>query len=344
MSKYNAARLKDWTTRIFEKCDVHPDHATITAEALVRTEARGYKTHGLTRVPSYVERLKTGVFNSRPKMQHRSMLGGIVLDADGAIGQVAATYATELGLAGLKKSASVLVTIQSCGHLGALAIYALKAADAGAFCMIGQRTPPSLALPGFTDPAIGDNPIAFGCPCPMADPIIFDVACSVVAGGHIRMAAQEGQPIPEGWALDNDGNAATDAKRALQGALLPMGAHKGIGIAMMVECLSGAMAATASSLKIERNRMPDGGAPGRQAAFLWMAKPDAFSLREYFDEYMSQWTKLYLTAGGSQARIPGRHAAYLERLALAQGITLSKEVEMELMQLGSRMDVPFANF
>ena len=331
MNKYKVAQLTQWTTRIFVRCGLNSDHAAMVADVLMRTESRGYKTHGLIRVPSYVERLKNGAFNIRAKMQHRSMPGGIMLDADGAIGQVAATHATELGLAGLEKSASVLVVIQSCGHLGALGIYALKAADAGAFCLVGQRTPPSLALKGFTAPAIGDNPIAFGCPCPSADPIIFDIACSVVATGHIRMAAREGRAIPNDWAIDKDGNPTTEAERALQGALLPMGGHKGIGLAMMVECLAGAMAATALSLNLERNVIPEGGAPGRQAAFLWLAKPAALSLRDHFDEYMSQWTELYQAAGGSQARIPGRHAAHLERVALAQGITLSKAVETELI-------------
>jgi LDH2 family malate/lactate/ureidoglycolate dehydrogenase len=138
-------------------------------------------------------------------MTHHSAAGGIIVDADGAIGQVTASYATDLGLAALTTNASVFVAVQSCGHLGALGIYALKAADAGALCLIGQRTPPALALPGFSGPAIGDNPIAFSCPNPNSHPIVFDVACSVV-GGNIRIAAQEGEPIPKGWALDRAGN------------------------------------------------------------------------------------------------------------------------------------------
>jgi LDH2 family malate/lactate/ureidoglycolate dehydrogenase len=155
----------------------------------------------------------------------------------------------------------------------ALGIYALKAADAGALCLIGQRTPPALALPGFSGPAIGDNPIAFSCPNPNSHPIVFDVAYSVVAGGNIRIAAQEGEPIPNGWALDRAGKSTTNAKRALEGALLPFGGHKGIGIAMMVECLAGAVAASASSLYApDRHVIPEGGAPGRQSAFFFHDK------------------------------------------------------------------------
>jgi LDH2 family malate/lactate/ureidoglycolate dehydrogenase len=179
-----------------------------------------------------------------------------------------------------------------------LGVYALKAADAGALCLIGQRTPPALALAGFSGPAIGDNSIAFSCPNPNSHPIVFDVACSVVAGGKIRIAAQEGESIPKGWALDRAGKSTTNAKRALEGALLPFGGHKGIGIAMMVECLAGAVAASASSLYApDRHVIPEDGAPGRQSAFLFMIKPDAFTLRKHFVEYVKQWTDYYLRVG-----------------------------------------------
>jgi LDH2 family malate/lactate/ureidoglycolate dehydrogenase len=87
-------------------------------------------------------------------------------------------------------AASVFIAVRACGHLAALGIHALRAAEAGALCIIGQRTPPLLALPGFQRAAIGHNPIAFGCPVPDGDPIIFDVACSVAARGHILLAAR----------------------------------------------------------------------------------------------------------------------------------------------------------
>ncbi len=93
----------------------------------------------------------------------------------------------------------MLVAVQSCGHLGALGIPALLAAEAGVFCMVGQRTPPVLGMEGFARAAIGHNPIAFGCPLPGAAPIVFDVACSVAARGHILLAAREGKPIPDDW-------------------------------------------------------------------------------------------------------------------------------------------------
>lgn len=341
MNGHAPATLERWTADIFESSGLPRDDAAATATILVRSEMLGYKTHGMTRVPSYVERLRTGDFNPSPRLRHRSVPGGIVLDADGALGQVAGPHAVRLGLEALRASASVMVCVQACGHLGALGIHALQAAEAGAFCMVGQRTPPVLAMPGFTRPAIGHNPIAFGCPVPGADPIVFDVACSVAARGHILMAARRGEPIPEGWAVDETGTPTTDAERALRGALLPMGNHKGVGIAMMVECLAGALAASAASLDPERNVVREGGAVGRQGAFVWLVNPDAFAESGHFADYMAQWTGGYLAAGGDEARLPGQRAAALERTARAEGIVLSAGIEQELTGLGVRLGVPF---
>jgi LDH2 family malate/lactate/ureidoglycolate dehydrogenase len=264
-----------------------------------------------------------------------------VLDADGAMGHVAGPHAVRLGLAALDTSASVLVVVQSCGHLGALGVHALVAAEAGAFCVVGQRTPPLLAMPGFRAAAIGHNPLAFGCPVPGSAPLVFDIACSVAARGHILLAAREGRPIPEGWAVDESGTPTTDAQRALSGALLPVGGHKGIGIAMLIECLAGALAATADSLAPERNLIREGGAAGRQGAFFWLVRPTAFGEADSFSRYMTHWTETYLGAGGNTARLPGARGHALEREGRRHGIELPPAIEHELRALGARIDVPF---
>lgn len=131
-----------WTARILESCGVPLEDALLTGELLVRSELRGYATHGLTRLPSYVRRLRSMDFNPRPSMRHRSFAGGIVLDADSGMGHVAGPHAVRLAREALETSASALVTIQSCGHQGALGMHALLAAEAGR-----PRRMQSLVLP-----------------------------------------------------------------------------------------------------------------------------------------------------------------------------------------------------
>ncbi|MFX1676510.1 Ldh family oxidoreductase [Paraburkholderia sp. A2WS-5] len=326
--------LAEWTAAVLETCDVPPEQATEAASMLVRSELRGYKTHGMTRLASYVDRLQSNAFNPRPQMTSRAFAGGIVLDADGAMGHVAGPHAVRLGLEALKTSASVLVVLQSCAHLGALGIHTLLAAEGGAFSMMGQHTPPALAMEGFTGAAIGHNPIAFGCPVPDEAPIVFDVACSVAARGHILLAARENQPIPEGWALDAEGCPTTDAKRALDGFLVPMGGHKGIGIAMMVECLAGALTAGAPTPPVSRG-------DAMQGAFLWLVNPASWGGQQAFGDYMHKWTQVYLAAGGEDARLPGNRGDAMERAGRERGIALPPAIMQELMSLGERLRIRF---
>ena len=343
MARHSAPSLQRWTAEVLGACDLPPQDALQAATLLVRSELRGLSTHGLTRLPSYVQRLKEGDFNARPQMKHRSFAGGIVLDADGAMGHVAGPFAVQLARQALESSASVVVAVQSCGHLGALGIHALLAAEAGLFCLVGQRTPPLLSLEGFKAAAIGHNPIAFACPVPGEAPLVFDVACSVAARGHVLAAARDGHDIPEGWAVDADGQPTTDPRAALDGALLPMGGHKGLGLAMMVECLAGGLAATAASLDPQANEIPKTGAMSRQGAFLWAVRPGAFAQDGLFDTYAAHWVSEFRSRGGDAARLPGQRAARLEQQHRELGIELAPALLNDLRSLGERMQLPLVD-
>lgn len=340
MTKHSVAALTRWTAEILASCGLSAQHAKVAADLLVRSDLRGYATHGLTRLPSYVQRLRAGDFNARPRLQHRSFPGGIVLDADGGMGHVVGPHAVRLAREALEGCASTLVAIQSCGHLGALGMHALLAAEQGLFCLVGQRTPPLLAMEGFQGAAIGHNPIAFACPVPSAPPVVFDIACSVAARGHILLAARDGKAIPAGWALDAEGRPTTDARQALAGALQPMGGHKGMGIAMLVECLAGVLAATAAALAPEANEVPPSGAMGSQGAFLWLVDPRRFVDDALFGAAMTQWISRYESGGGSAARLPGRRGARLEARAREDGMTLPPALVHELRALGERCALP----
>jgi len=340
-TRYRPEELEGWTAGVFSRAGVPAADAGMAASMLVRSDLRGWRTHGLTRVASYVQRLESGEFNPRPNIRHTVKGGIAVFEADGAMGHVAAPAAVALGLEQLGQQPSVFIAVREIGHLGALGIHALLAAEAGVFCMIGQHTPPLLAMPGFKGPAIGHNPFAFACPVPGADPIVFDMACSVAARGHILLAAREGHPIPGGWALDADGVPTTDAKKALAGPLLPAGGHKGVGMAMMIELLAGAFAASAESLERGPTTLASGGAGGRESAFLWFIDPAAFASRKVFDAYMTRWVGTYLEAGAEAGRLPGHRGAELERSTRAKGLDLPPAIEQELRALGEKLGVPF---
>jgi LDH2 family malate/lactate/ureidoglycolate dehydrogenase len=335
--RYPVAALEAWVGDVLRRMAVPAGHAAIAARLLLRSDLRGYETHGVARLPVYVERLRTREFNPTPAMEHSAQAGLVVLDADGAMGHVAAPAAIDLGLQQLRRQACVFVAVRDCGHLGALGIHVLRAAEAGAFCLAGQQTPPRLAMPGFAAAAIGHNPIAFGCPLPGGEPLVFDIACSVAARGHIMKAAREGRPIPEGWAVDGGGQPTTDAQGALQGNLVPMGGHKGLGMAMMIQCLASAFGAPAP---LGSAAATAEGAGGRQPAFFWLLAPDAAGNAGAFEGAMRDWTGYFLKAGGADARLPGTRGAALEREMQQSGISIASAVETELRSLGEGLGAP----
>jgi LDH2 family malate/lactate/ureidoglycolate dehydrogenase len=333
--------LRAWSTGILEACGMQHAHGAAAASLIVRSDMRGRTTHGVARLRSYFDMMNHGLLNPRPKMSHETRGGAIVFEADGALGHVAAPEIIELALTALKDQATVLVVVREIGHLGSLGIHALAAAEAGAFCLVGQQAPPVMAMRGFTRAALGNNPIAFACPMPGADPLVFDMACSEAARGHILLAAREGRSIPENWAVDEAGEPTTDPQRALRGALLPAGGHKGMGIAMMVEVVAAALGANAASMARPRPQAREGGGSSRVGAFFWFVDPGAFGSRALFDTYMAQWTGFYLASAPDAARLPGQRAAELERTALETGIALSDATVRELRVLGDNLGVPF---
>lgn len=336
-TRYAVAALERWVSTVLCRTGVPPQHAATAAGLLVRSDLRGYETHGIARLPTYVERLRAKEFNPAPVMRHLTSPGLVVFEADGAMGHVAAPAAIDVGLEALQQHASVFVSLRDCGHLGALGIHALRAAEAGAFCIAGQLTPPRLAMPGFPQAAIGHNPIAFSCPYPGKDPIVFDIACSVAARGHIMRAAREGRPIPDGWAVDRNGKPTTDAKAALQGNLVPMAGHKGLGMAMMIQCLAGAFGAPRPLASAAATTE---GAGGSQPGFFWLLGTDAAGNGPAFESMMSDWTGYFLQAGGSHARLPGQRGAALERKTRQTGVALAAAVEAELRALGEKLGAP----
>lgn len=335
----HSAPLTAWVQAVLEQAGVPGDHAGIAADAIVCTELRGVRTHGLARLGSYVEKIRAGEINASPTMTSERKPGVYTLDADGALGQVAAMVALREGMDMLASSPSVICRIRDCGHLGALGLYAWHAAEAGHMALVFQRTPPLMGLPGFESRAIGNNPIAFGCPIPGRAPLVFDMACSVAARGHILVAAREHQPIPDGWALDAHGHPTTDAEAALQGALMPMAGHKGLGLAMIAECLAGALAGGESESRQRVQATPRSGAAGHQSTLIWLVNP-ALAGDDTFAQYMREWAQAYRQRGGDAARIPGERADEQARAGREQGLRISDELARELDAVGQAAGLP----
>jgi LDH2 family malate/lactate/ureidoglycolate dehydrogenase len=334
--RYAAGALRDWVTAILMRCGVPPGDADRAAGMLVRTSLRGIDTHGVARLRGYVDKLRHGEVNPAAIPSHSRTSGALTIDGDGGLGQIVLPFAIRAAIEA--EQAAIACAITRCGHLGALGVLLLDACERGYVAMLCQNTPPIMALPGSRAAAIGNNPIAFAAPVAGREPFVFDIASSVVARGHVAQAQRDGQPIPNGWAIGPDGEPTTDPTVALRGAMRPVAGHKGIGLAMMVECLAGCLGGMAN----EAPRVHDSaGSASGVSAFLLLVDPQRFVGRDSFDAGMQAWTDHYLGASGTGARYPGQRQAACELERARDGIPLPDSVVAELRATGAELGMAF---
>jgi LDH2 family malate/lactate/ureidoglycolate dehydrogenase len=222
--------------------------------------------------------------------------------------------------------------MRQCGHLAALGAYVLIAAEAGMFAFICQSTGPLMGLPGWKGRGMGNNPLAFATPLPNQPPLVFDMASSVVARGHLREAVREKVAIPEGWAIGPDGEPTTDPEIGMAGAVLPFGGYKGLGIAMLVQCLAGSLVGNSRVLG-------SGGGGPEMGAFLLVINPQ-LAAGDVYDADVKEWFGRYMAAAGADGRYPGRRAAESEARRLREGIPVAPGSLEQMRQIGERLGVP----
>ena len=335
---YAAGPLAGWLGGAFIACGLETEAAALAARVLVRTNARGVETHGVSRALVYAQKLKSGELSARPDVRYEDRHGTLHCHAGRGLGQVVAIGAVREAVRRAAGTGFVPVIIHDVGHLAALGLFALEAAEAGMIAIVAQSTPPLMALPGSKGAAIGNNPLAFASPVPGGAPLVFDIAASGVARGNVLAAAREQREIPPGWAIDAEGHPTTDAKAALAGAMLPMAGHKGIGLAMMVQCLAGSLS---GALPAAVTGSTPGSAPSSVGAFLLVANPDLVAGRAAYETHMAGWLDAYRRASGPGGRYPGERAARLEAERMRNGIPLTDGVVAELRRLGGTTGVPF---
>ena len=210
------------------------------AASLVWTSLRGTDSHGVARVPIYVERVRGGIINNRPRPSVVRRDGAVaVVDGDHGPGQVASVLATDLSIELAREHGVGVVAVRRSGHNGAQAFYAMRAAEHGMVAIALTNTEPLVIPHGGAEPALGTNPICLAAPS-SGGVFNLDMATSQVAMNRIWNARDEGRPIPESWGVDADGRPTTDA--AAVTAAMPLGGYKGYGLGLMVEVLCGVLA------------------------------------------------------------------------------------------------------
>lgn len=219
-----------------------PENAAIVAEALVAADAEGLSGHGVSRVPFYADQALSGKVDGRAIPVVRVTASGAVhVDARDGFAFPAIRAGLDRALELVGDAGTVSVAITNSHHSGASGYHVEHVANRGCVALGFTNSPSAVAPWGGHKGTFGTNPIAFACPRKDHPPLVIDLSLSKVARGKIMVAAQKGESIPLGWALDAEGQPTTDANAAMAGTMVPIGEAKGAALAMMVEILTAAL-------------------------------------------------------------------------------------------------------
>jgi LDH2 family malate/lactate/ureidoglycolate dehydrogenase len=316
-----ASELLRYARDVFVHCELSVVDADICAQSLVWADLHGLDTHGVARIPAYVERFRRKLCNPHPNLAVDSRIPFAArLDGDNAMGAVVAQRAMDDVLARAEATGIGVVVARHSNHFGAAGYWARQAVPRQCIGISVTPASKSLAPFGSKAPLFGTNPFAVAVPAGRHAPWVMDFATSVAARGHIRLAARSGEPIPEGWALDRDGRPTTDAVKALEGVMLPFAGPKGSALSMLADILGGVLAGGAFAGDI-RDMNTDFSAPSGLGHFFLAMKVDAFmSVGEFatrMEEMIARIKALPPVPGVPEVLYPGepeeRHARDREK-------------------------------
>lgn len=326
--RVRAEWLDQTVTAIFTALDFAPADAHSIAAALVDADLRGVRSHGVMLVPMYVERLLAGGVTRERQVEVLYDAGAaLVVDALGGMGQLSSPQAMGLAIDRAGQFGIGLVSVRRAHHFGAASRWAMQAAEAGCLGVAMSNTTPLMPAPGGAERIVGNNPLAVAVPTEAGVEIVLDMALSAVALGKVRMAASAGREIPDTWATDASGTPTTNADAALLGMLLPAAGHKGFGLALIVDILTGVLSGGGWGDQVRPlYREPD--RPNDCAHLFLAIDPALLGGITEFRARTSQLAERVRTSatapGVDRLHVPGELEADQAELQLREGVLLEK--------------------
>ncbi len=331
MPRLSIERLNELAASALQRAGAAPEMARITAHALVAAEAQGLGSHGLARVAQYAGHLRHGRVNgnAQPAVV-RSRAAACLVDADEGLAFPACALAVREAIARARATGAAFAGVTRSHHFGAAASHLEPVAAAGLVGLAFGNSPAAMPAWGGRRAIFGTNPIAAVFPRRGAPPLTIDLSLSEVARGKLMVAAREGKPIPQGWALDKDGNPTTDPKAGLEGMMLPAGGVKGAMLALMVELICCALTGAAFGFEADSFFTDEGNRPRIGQAFV-VIDPDAVGGNDVFHERIETLVATMLL--DAQVRLPGQRRVDLARRAEAEGIEVAAPLLAQLESL-----------
>jgi LDH2 family malate/lactate/ureidoglycolate dehydrogenase len=339
-----AAALESLVEKIFQACGMSPDDAHLVANSLVWADLRGIHSHGVLRVPEYVEKLLAkGVDPQGRPCVVKDSAAALVIDGGNSMGQIGAVFAMRQAIERARTTNVAVATVRGSNHCGAMGYYADMAPAEDMIGLATTNALPTMAPWGGTDKIVGINPLAVALPAGEEHPLLLDAAFSYSSHGKIRVYHQKSQSIPSTWAFDAAGRPTTDAAAALTGLLQPIGEYKGVGLAIVMGILSSLLSGAGYGL--ESGNMVEGAHPGKDGHFFLALNIAAFEdparFRQRVDGIIRQLRSSRLAPGFERVYAPGGLEAETAARYQAEGIPLNNATLQGLAHTASRVGVPF---
>lgn len=339
--------LETFVTAATRSTGVSPGHSEILARALVTTDAMGVFTHGTKLLAGYLKKLQANGYDpvAQPTIE-REGPGWAVINGNGALGQIGCSQALDIAMKKARNVGVAYVGLRNVGHIGAAGYFASLAAQHGFIAMITGNDLPSVAAPGSRTAVLGSNPLAYAVPVPEGDTIFLDIATAAVAGGKVYAAVTRGERIPDTWLIGPDGRPTSDGSLYPQHAsLAPMAGHKGYGLGLWCEILSGVLPGGHVTWEVGSWIFDPPTQPSWHNASLQLidvrAIADEKTYRQKLATIIGEIHRAPTAEGIEQVLLPGEREWNQLRAAQQHGILLPDDVRAKLKEAQQLTSVAF---
>lgn len=342
--------LKEFSVKALMSAGVSENNANTVADVLITTDTFGVVTHGTKNLYPYVQKMQAGGLDAKAEP---SIIGEgpawAIIDGNKAVGMVSACKAMNLAIEKAKKVGIAYVGVRNSCHFGAAGYYANMAAKEGLIGLSMSNADPVIAVPNGRNKAIGTNPFSFAAPLDNGQSVFLDIALSNVAALKVIMAQENGQQIPNTWLVDEEGLPTTDVQKFPKNASLqPMAAHKGYGLAVLVELLSAVMTGAGMLSQITSWNLDMPSANNAGHAFIAIDVSQMMPAEQYnarMNQMINEIKNGPKAKGAEHIFMPGEMEWSKREKALQSGeLQLTDAMAASLQQLSNATGIPLKLF
>ena len=354
---FPAEALHEFVVRVFRHFGVPDDEAAEAGDVLLLADLRGIDSHGIARLRTYSEMLSLGRINPRANIAVvRESASTATVDGDNGLGLVVGPKANRIAMDKADTAGTGWVAVRNTNHYGIAGYYVLKALERDQIGWSMTNTSSIVAPLWGADRRLGTNPIAIAFPGKAEPPVVIDMATTAAMFGRIEIAMRRGEQIPEGWAIDAEGNSTCNPQNVIDGgALLPMGSdrirggHKGYCLAAMIDLLCGPLSGAswgAFAPPFLASQVPPARSVGKGIGhFFGAMRIDAFIDPDEFKAQVDDWIRTMRDTrpvpGTSGPLVPGDPERKAENVRRAEGVPLLAPVVEDLRAVSKQTGVAF---